>query len=162
MIKKLYLSDSEFNQFLELNRCTTYDPRMAVFIRQRNELILKFLYHLHFQWTDISQLKWTNFYTEKDKSESSILLKYCKSYQSLSELVKQIGDWESLISEKLKYYSLQSNYVFPSLGFRNMGEKLTHRGINDVIVSLGKLLNWQTSISSIRSYEEYQRLIEKG
>ena len=69
-----------------------------------------------------------------------------KSDKCSNELFKDLLDWKNMLKEN----GIISDYVFPSLSFRTFGKKMSGKGINDIIVRLGKCIGLNISAHYLR------------
>ena len=62
------------------------------------------------------------------------------------ELYDELQDWQ----QALKHEDLEERWIFVSLGFRTRGQKMTGKGINDVVVRLGNAIGIDISAHYLR------------
>ena len=143
------LQISQLNAMIEANKVMEYDERVAPLLRFRNNLVLKFLYLTAARRGEAADLGWAdilqdgNFYVAllkntKSGKEQKIKLRY--------ELYEELFEWRSLIQQE----DINSPYVFPSLSFRTLGKKMSGKGINDIVVRLGKAVGLNISAHYLR------------
>ena len=143
------LQVSQLNAMIEANEIMEYDGRIAPLLRFRNGLVLKFLYLTAARRGEAADLLWDDIV--QDGSFQVAILRQTKSGKEQriklrKELHEELEEWRGI----LQGYDIVTRYVFPSLGFRTMGDKMSGKGINDVIVRLGKAIGLNISAHYLR------------
>ena len=143
------LQVSQLNAMIEANEVMVYDGRIATLLRFRNGLVFKFLYLTAARRGEASDLLWDDIV--QDGSFQVAILRQTKSGKEQriklrKELHKELEEWYKMLQEN----NVVTRYVFPSLGFRTMGEKMSGKGINDIIVRLGKAIGLNISAHYLR------------
>jgi site-specific recombinase XerD len=143
------LQVSQLNAMIEANKVMQYDGRMAHLLRVRNDLVLKFLYLTATRRGETAGLCWSDIV--QDGSFYVAVLKHTKSGKEQRiklrhELHEELSEWNSF----LKQNNINSAYVFPSLGFRTHGQKMSGKGINDIVSRLGKAIGLNISAHYLR------------
>ena len=143
------LSVYQLNAMIEANQRMEYDDRLAHLLRTRNGLVLKFLYLTAARRGEAADLTWGNIV--EDGSFHVAIFENTKSGREQRiklrvELYQELLDWKKI----LVVNDLISNYVFPSLGFRTLGEKMSGKGINDIVSKLGKAIGLNISAHYLR------------
>ena len=139
------LKISQLNAMIEGNEKIEYDGRLSNLLRHRNGIILKFLYLTAARRGEVADLIWEDIV--QDGVFSVAILRHTKSGKEQriklrKELYEDLLDWRTVIEDN----DVFSDYVFPSLGFRTLGEKMSGKGINDIIVRLGKSIGLNISM----------------
>ena len=143
------LQISQLNAMIEANEIMLYDGRISQLLRLRNGLVLKFLYLTAARRGEAADLFWDDIV--QDGSFQVAILRQTKSGKEQriklrKELYKELKEWR----EMLQASNVVTRYVFPSLGFRTMGDKMSGKGINDIIVRLGKAVGLNISAHYLR------------
>ena len=140
---------THLNAMIAANASDCYDPRVAELMRQRNGLLLRFLYFTAARRGEVANLCWEDI--QQDGKFHVALLHNTKSgvpqrLKIRSELVAELQEWREALYAK----GLERDWVFISLGFRTLGQKMTGKGINDVVVRLGKSVGLDISAHTMR------------
>ena len=143
------LQVSQLNAMIEANEIMEYDGRIAPLLRFRNGLLLKFLYLTAARRGEAADLLWNDIV--QDGSFQVAILRHTKSGKEQriklrKELNEELEEWKIMLQEN----NVVTTNVFPSLGFRTMGDKMSGKGINDVIVRLGKAIGLNISAHFLR------------
>ena len=143
------LQVSQLNAMIEANQIMEYDGRIAPLLRFRNGLVLKFLYLTAARRGEAADLLWNDIV--QDGSFQVAILRHTKSGKEQriklrKELNEELEEWKIMLQEN----NVVTTNVFPSLGFRTMGDKMSGKGINDVIVRLGKAIGLNISAHFLR------------
>ena len=143
------LQVSQLNAMIEANEIMEYDGRIASLLRFRNGLVLKFLYLTAARRGEAADLLWNDIV--QDGSFQVAILRHTKSGKEQriklrKELNEELEEWKIMLQEN----NVVTTNVFPSLGFRTMGDKMSGKGINDVIVRLGKAIGLNISAHFLR------------
>ena len=143
------LKVSQLNAMIEANEKIEYDGRLSHLLRNRNGLVLKFLYLTAARRGEVSDLIWEDIV--QDGVFNVAILRQTKSGKEQriklrNELYNDLLNWRTLLEKN----NVISNYVFPSLGFRTLGGKMSGKGINDIIVRLGKSVGLNISAHYLR------------
>ena len=143
------LQVSQLNAMIEANEMMEYDGRIALLLRFRNGLVLKFLYLTAARRGEAADLLWDDIV--QDGSFQVAILRHTKSGKEQriklrKELHEELEEWRKMLQEN----DVVTSYVFPSLGFRTMGDKMCGKGINDIIVRLGKAIGLNISAHYLR------------
>ena len=143
------LQVSQLNAMIEANEIMEYDGRIAPLLRFRNGLVLKFLYLTAARRGEAADLLWNDIV--QDGSFQVAILRHTKSGKEQriklrKELNEELEEWKIMLQEN----NVVTTNVFPSLGFRTMGHKMSGKGINDVIVRLGKAIGLNISAHFLR------------
>ena len=143
------LQVSQLNSMIEANEMMEYDGRIASLLRFRNGLVLKFLYLTAARRGEAADLLWNDIV--QDGSFQVAILRHTKSGKEQriklrKELNEELEEWKIMLQEN----NVVTTNVFPSLGFRTMGDKMSGKGINDVIVRLGKAIGLNISAHFLR------------
>ena len=143
------LQVSQLNAMIEANQIMEYDGRIAPLLRFRNGLVLKFLYLTAARRGEAAELLWNDIV--QDGSFQVAILRHTKSGKEQriklrKELNEELEEWKIMLQEN----NVVTTNVFPSLGFRTMGDKMSGKGINDVIVRLGKAIGLNISAHFLR------------
>ena len=143
------LKISQLNAMIEANEMMEYDGRIEALLRFRNGLVLKFLYLTAARRGESADLLWDDIV--QDGVFQVAILRQTKSGKEQriklrKELHDELEEWRKMLQEK----NIITRYVFPSLGFRTMGEKMCGKGINDIIVRLGKAIGLNISAHYLR------------
>ena len=143
------LQVSQLNAMIEANEIMGYDGRIAPLLRFRNGLVLKFLYLTAARRGEAADLLWNDIV--QDGSFQVAILRHTKSGKEQriklrKELNEELEEWKIMLQEN----NVVTTNVFPSLGFRTMGDKMSGKGINDVIVRLGKAIGLNISAHFLR------------
>ena len=143
------LQVSQLNAMIEANEMMEYDGRIASLLRFRNGLVLKFLYLTAARRGEAADLLWDDIV--QDGSFQVAILRHTKSGKEQriklrKELHEELEEWQKMLQEN----NVVTTYVFPSLGFRTMGDKMCGKGINDIIVRLGKAIGLNISAHYLR------------
>ena len=147
--RKGALRVSQLNAMIEANEIMQYDDRNKKLLRVRNNLVLKFLYLTAARRGEAADLKWDDIV--QDGTFFVAILRNTKSRKEQRiklrlELYQELIEWHDLA----KQHEVNSAYVFPSLGFRTRGNKMTGKGINDIISRLGKAIGIEISAHYLR------------
>jgi len=143
------LKISHLNAMIEANEKIEYDGRLSNLLRFRNGLILKFLYLTAARRGEVADLTWENIV--QDGVFNVAVLKNTKSGKDQriklrNELFMELLDWKGVLEDN----DVFSEFVFPSLGFRTLGGKMSGKGINDIVVRLGKTIGLTISAHYLR------------
>ncbi len=143
------LKVSQLNAMIDANENIEYDGRLSHLLRYRNGLVLKFLYLTAARRGEVSDLIWEDIV--QDGVFNVAILRHTKSGKEQriklrNELYNDLLDWRKLLETN----NVLSDYVFPSLGFRTLGGKMSGKGINDIIVRLGKSIGLNISAHYLR------------
>ena len=143
------LQVSQLNAMIEANQIMEYDGRIAPLLRFRNGLVLKFLYLTAARRGEAADLLWNDIV--QDGSFQVAILRHTKSGKEQriklrKELNEELEEWKIMLQKN----NVVTKNVFPSLGFRTMGDKMSGKGINDVIVRLGKAIGLNISAHFLR------------
>jgi len=143
------LQVTQLNAMIEANEMMEYDGRIAPLLRFRNGLVLKFLYLTAARRGESADLLWDDIV--QDGSFQVAILRHTKSGKEQriklrKELFDELEEWRKM----LRGNNVVTKYVFPSLGFRTIGEKMSGKGINDIIVRLGKAIGLNISAHYLR------------
>ena len=143
------LQVSQLNAMIEANEIMKYDGRIASLLRFRNGLVLKFLYLTAARRAEAADLIWDDIV--QDGPFQVGILRNTKSGKEQriklrKELHEELEEWRQMLQVK----NVITQYVFPSLGFRTMGNKMCGKGINDIIVRLGKAIGLNISAHYLR------------
>ena len=140
---------TQLNAMMTANANEMYDPRVAELMRQRNALLLRFLYLTAARRGEVAELRWEDL--RQDGKFHVALLQNTKSGVSQrlkirNELFAELQEWRDTLREK----KLEGAWVFISLGFRTFGQKMTGKGVNDVVFRLGKAVGLDISAHTMR------------
>lgn len=140
---------AHLNAMIEANECESYDPRIADLIRKRNGLLLRFLYFTAARRGEAADLDWQDL--QQDGDFHIALIQNTKSgvpqrLKIREELYQELLAWKAILQEQ----GLEQPWVFVSLGCRTRGQKMTGKGINDVVVRLGKAIGLNISAHYMR------------
>ena len=143
------LQVSQLNAMIEANQIMEYDGRIAPLLRFRNGLVLKFLYLTAARRGEAADLLWNDIV--QDGSFQVAIQRHTKSGKEQriklrKELNEELEEWKIMLQKN----NVVTTNVFPSLGFRTMGDKMSGKGINDVIVRLGKAIGLNISAHFLR------------
>ena len=143
------LQVSQLNAMIEANKVMQYDGRIAPLLRFRNNLVLKFLYLTAARRGEAADLRWDDIM--QDGAFFVAVLRYTKSGKEQRiklrhELHQELSSWRSLLHKN----NIDSTHVFPSLGFRTLGQKMSGKGINDIVSRLGKAIGINISAHYLR------------
>jgi len=143
------LNVSQLNAMIEANEVINYDGRTAPLLRFRNGLVLKFLYLTAARRGEAANLLWEDII--QDGSFYVAVLRHTKSGKEQriklrNELQEEFEEWRTL----LKSNKIATQNVFPSLGFRTLGHKMSGKGINDIVIRLGKAAGLTISAHYLR------------
>tara|TARA_B100000700_G_C14982584_1_gene827164 strand:- start:754 stop:1737 length:984 start_codon:yes stop_codon:yes gene_type:complete len=143
------LKISQLNEMIEANQNIEYDGRLSDLLRYRNGIILKFLYLTAARRGEVADLNWDDIV--QDGIFNVAILRNTKSGRDQriklrNELYKDLLDWRNILAEN----EIISDYVFPSLSFRTLGKKMSGKGINDIVVRLGKCIGLKISAHYLR------------
>jgi len=143
------LKISQLNAMVEANKRIEYDGRLSNLLRSRNGIILKFLYLTAARRGEVANLIWEDIV--QDGVFNVAVLRRTKSGKEQriklrNELYDELLDWKTILEQK----KIFSEYVFPSLGFRTLGKKMSGKGINDIVVRLGKSIGLNISAHYLR------------
>ena len=143
------LQVSQLNAMIEANKVMQYDGRIAPLLRFRNNLVLKFLYLTAARRGEAADLRWDDIM--QDGAFYVAVLRYTKSGKEQRiklrhELHQELSSWRSLLQKN----NIDSTHVFPSLGFRTLGQKMSGKGINDIVSRLGKAIGINISAHYLR------------
>jgi len=143
------LNVSQLNAMIEANEVINYDGRTAPLLRFRNGLVLKFLYLTAARRGEAANLLWEDII--QDGSFYVAVLRHTKSGKEQriklrNELQEEFEEWRTL----LKSNKIATQNVFPSLGFRTLGHKMSGKGINDIVTRLGKAAGLTISAHYLR------------
>ena len=158
------LQVAQLNALIEANEREPYDRRVAELMRRRNGLLLRFLYFTAARRSEVADLCWEDL--QQDGEFQVALIRSTKSgvpqrLKIREELYDELQDWQ----QALKHEDLEERWIFVSLGFRTRGQKMTGKGINDVVVRLGNAIGIDISAHYLRhtanrrgiGYGRYQR-----
>ena len=134
---------------MEANERVKYDSRRADLLRVRNGLVLKFLYLTAARRSEAAGLRWEDL--QHDGAFKVVILRKTKSGEAQKiklrdELHQELVDWKSRLARS----GVMSDWVFPSLGFRTLGRRMTGKGINDIIARLGDAIGLEISAHYLR------------
>ncbi|MGK5092933.1 site-specific integrase [Deltaproteobacteria bacterium TL4] len=140
---------AQLSAMMEANSRMEYDERLKELIRLRNGLILRFLYLTAARRSEASQLLWENI--KQNGSYYVAIIQQTKSgvpqqLKLRNELYFELQQWRQTLSE----HEIKVPWVFPSLSYRTMGEAMSGKGVNDVIVRLGKAVGLDISAHYLR------------
>jgi integrase/recombinase XerD len=143
------LQVSQLNAMMEANKVMQYDGRTATLLRCRNGLVLKFLYLTAARRGEAADLRWDDIV--QDGAFYVAILRYTKSGKEQriklrDELHEELSSWRLLCKQN----SIDSAYVFPSLGFRTLAHQMSGKGINDIVSRLGKAIGLNISAHYLR------------
>ena len=143
------LQISQLNAMIEANETMEYDVRIAPLLKFRNGLVLKFLYLTAARRGEAADLLWDDIV--QDGSFQVAILRHTKSGKEQriklrKELFEELKEWRGMLQRN----NVVTRYVFSSLGFRTMGDKMSGKGINDIIVRLGKAIGLNISAHYLR------------
>lgn len=143
------LGVANLNAMIQANERENYDHRMLELIRRRNGLILRFLYFTAARRSEVAELRWDDL--QQDSGFQIALIRNTKSgvpqrLKIRAELYAELQDWRYALINA----AIDSPSVFVSLGFRTQGQKMTGKGINDVVVRLGKAVGLKISAHYLR------------
>mgnify|MGYP001376598353 FL=1 len=143
------LQVSQLNAMIEANKVMQYDGRIAPLLRFRNDLVLKFLYLTAARRGEASDLRWDDIVQDGDFYVA--VLRHTKSGKEQRiklrhELHQELSEWRSLLQQN----NIESAHVFPSLGFRTLGQKMSGKGINDIVSRLGQAIGLNISAHYLR------------
>ena len=143
------LQVSQLNAMLEANEGLDYDARTAPLLRQRNALLLKFLYLTAARRSEAAGLRWDDI--QPDGQHHVVVFQQTKSgapqrLKLRRELNEELQEWWKMLQE----HGIDSPWVFPSLGFRTMGGVMSGKGVNDVVVRLGRAVGLNISAHYLR------------
>ena len=143
------LQISQLNAMIEANLVMEYDVRTAPLLRFRNGLVLKFLYLTAARRGEAADLLWEDIV--QDGAFHVAVLRHTKSGKEQRiklrrELHEDLTDWRTMLQGS----DIDSPHVFPSLGFRTLGKKMSGKGINDIISRLGKAIGIDISAHYLR------------
>ena len=143
------LQISQLNAMIEANESMKYDRRTAQLLRFRNGLVMKFLYLTAARRGEAADLLWEDIV--QDGSFHVAVLRHTKSgneqrIKLRTELHEELEEWRMMLQSN----SIITLHVFPSLGFRTLGKKMCGKGINDIVVRLGKSIGLNISAHYLR------------
>ena len=143
------LQVSQLNAMMEANKVMQYDGRTATLLRCRNGLVLKFLYLTAARRGEAADLRWDDIV--QDGAFYVAVLRFTKSGKEQriklrDELHEELSSWRLLCQQN----SIDSAYVFPSLGFRTLAHQMSGKGINDIVSRLGKAIGLNISAHYLR------------
>lgn len=143
------LKISQLYEMIEANESMEYDGRVADLLRLRNGLVLKFLYLTAARRGEASDLTWEDIVP--DGPFHVAVFRHTKSGKDQriklrDELYDELIDWKKI----LENHKVVSQFVFPSLGFRTLGKKMSGKGINDIVSKLGKAIGLNISAHYLR------------
>ena len=143
------LNICQLNAMIEANKKIEYDGRLSNLLRYRNGLVLKFLYLTAARRGEAAGLIWEDIIN--DGNYKVAILRHTKSGKEQriklrEELYADLFEWRKILDEN----SVNSEYVFPSLGFRTLGEKMSGKGINDIVSRLGQSIGLDISAHYLR------------
>jgi integrase len=143
------LQVSQLNAMMEANKVMRYDGRTATLLRCRNGLVLKFLYLTAARRGEAADLRWDDIV--QDGAFYVAVLRFTKSGKEQriklrDELHEELSSWRLLCQQN----SIDSAYVFPSLGFRTLAHQMSGKGINDIVSRLGKAIGLNISAHYLR------------
>ena len=143
------LQISQLNAMIDANLLMEYDERTAPLLRSRNGLVLKFLYLTAARRGEAADLRWDDII--QDGSFHVAVLRHTKSGKEQriklrQELYEEFLDWKTMLLGN----EIISPNVFPSLGFRTLGQKMSGKGINDIVSRLGKAIGLNISAHYLR------------
>ncbi|MBF0279385.1 MAG: site-specific integrase [SAR324 cluster bacterium] len=140
---------AQLNAMMEANAREPYDRRVGDLMRKRNGLLLRFLYFTAARRGEVADLCWQDllqdgaFHVAVIRNTKSGIPQRLKIRQ---ELYEELQEWKEI----LRNHGLEEAWVFISLGFRTRGQKMTGKGVNDVIVRLGKAIGMDISAHYLR------------
>jgi integrase len=134
---------------IEANEVIHYDGRIAPLLRFRNGLVLKFLYLTAARRGEAADLLWEDIV--QDGSFHVAVLRHTKSGKEQriklrNELHAEFEEWHKMLQTN----KVAAPNVFPSLGFRTLGHKMSGKGINDIVARLGKAVGLTISAHYLR------------
>lgn len=140
---------AQLNAMMNANTKIEYDERVESLIRIRNGILLKFLYLTAARRSEAANLRWDDI--QQDGRYYVVILQQTKSgvpqrLKLRPELYNELLEWKDTLSQ----YGLTCEWVFPSLSFRTIGQKMTGKGVNDVIVKLGRAAGLKISAHYLR------------
>ncbi|MBF0289012.1 MAG: site-specific integrase [SAR324 cluster bacterium] len=140
---------THLSAMMEANDQESYDVRVADLMRKRNGLLLRFLYFTAARRSEVADLNWEDI--QQDGEFHVAFIRNTKSgvpqrLKIRDELYVELQEWK----EDLQLAGLEKPWVFISLGFRTRGKKMTGKGVNDVIVRLGKAIGLDISAHYMR------------
>ena len=143
------LQVAHVHAMLQANATCAYDARRAPLLRTRNALILKFLSFTAARRSEAAGLRWEDL--DQDGVYFVARLRHTKSgvEQKLklrTELYQGLMSWKAMLEE----HELSTPWVFPSLGFRTQAQQMDGKGINDVVVRLGRQVGLDISAHYLR------------
>lgn len=143
------LQVAQLNAMIEANEQEPYDRRRVELIRKRNGLLLRFLYFTAARRSEVADLCWQDL--QQDGEFHVALIHSTKSgvpqrLKIRKELYDELQDWKQALEKDGQV----EPWIFISLSFRTMGQKMTGKGINDVIVRLGKAIGLDISAHFMR------------
>ena len=143
------LQVSQLNAMMEANKVIHYDGRIASLLRFRNALVLKFLYLTAARRGEAADLLWGDIV--QDGSFHVAVLRHTKSGKEQriklrNELHAEFEEWHKVLQAN----KIAALNVFPSLGFRTLGHKMSGKGINDIVARLGKAVGLTISAHYLR------------
>jgi len=143
------LQVSQLNAMIEANEVIHYDGRIAPLLRFRNGLVLKFLYLTAARRGEAADLLWEDIV--QDGSFHVAVLRHTKSGKEQriklrNELYAEFEEWDKMLQAN----KIAAPNVFPSLGFRTLGHKMSGKGINDIVARLGKAIGLNISAHYLR------------
>lgn len=140
---------TQLQQMLVANATQHYDERVESLLRERNQVLLKFLYFTAARRSEAASLRWENL--RQDGRFWIAVLEQTKSgvpqkLKIRDELHDELQAWRSSLAEA----ELTTPWVFPSLGQRSMAGQMTGKAINEVVRKLGKAVGLQISTHYLR------------
>ena len=140
---------SQLDAMLKANALERYDPRRSELLRKRNALLLRFLYFTAARRGEAANLRWEDL--QQDGAFHIALIHHTKSgvpqrVKIRNELHEELLAWKDLLTA----HDLDSAWIFVSLGWRTSGQKMTGKGINDIVVRLGKAIGLNISAHFMR------------
>ncbi len=140
---------AQLNAMIRANEIEPYDARSAALCRRRNGLMLRFLYFTAARRSEVANLKWEDI--RQDGPFHVAVINQTKSgipqrLKIRTELHTELLEWKDILFE----YEIYTDWVFPSLSFRTWGKKMTGKGVNDVVVRLGKAVGLDISAHYMR------------
>ncbi len=143
------LQVSDIHAMLHANEMLEYDPRFALLLRRRNGVLLKFLYFTATRRSEVADLRWDDL--GQDGVHQVARLRQTKSgveqkIKIRTELHLELVRWRALQEEQ----GLSAPWVFPSLSARTFGQKMSGKGVNDVVIRLGREVGLKISAHYLR------------
>lgn len=140
---------AQLDAMMQANAIEPYDSRRVDLIRKRNGLLLRFLYFTAARRGEAANLRWEDL--QQDGVFCVALIHQTKSgvpqrLKIRTELYEELLEWREI----LKAHDLDPPWIFVSLGWRTTGGKMTGKGINDIVVRLGKAIGLNISAHYLR------------